>query len=545
MKKKIMKAFQMNTPFLYENTSISLWQVNLLNFSNILSVIVPILLSVAFMTIIERKILATMQRRLGPTDVGYFGVLQPFSDALKLILKESVVPAQSNKILFYLAPVVTLVFSLLGWVIIPFGQGLVISDWSMGILYTLALSSLAVYGVLFAGWSANSKYAFLGSKRPNKDVNLYNLLFTKYIVQGASAIRLFFFFFKLIKKKYKLREEWYNNNGFQAKAGNNKNKQTVSEKFFLFQYWNPKTFLDTLCITPYNKGSKVKFLLKEKNSQVTKAFNSWVGTSEAIRLLSIIKNKSYNKKNFSSIAYHRLEKKSRNWNQWLAGLIDGDGNFNLTKKGYASLEITMDLRDEHPLQIIKNVYGGTIILVSGKRVLRYRLRHKAGFLALVHDINGEIRNSKRLMQLNKICIKYEISLIYPQSLTYSNGWLSGFFDADGTISLNSANGQLAISLTQKTRELLEPLIELYGGNIYIDRTSNNFKWYITNKENILNLIEYFKQFPPKTLKKNRLHLVPRCYELKDIGAHKITIEKKPLILKSWIKFKEKWDKYEQ
>lgn len=118
-------AHCMDTPFLYEGTNI---YVNILNFSNILSVIVPILLSVAFMTIIERKMLAAMQRRLGPTDVGYFGVLQPFSDALKLILKESVVPAQSNKILFYLAPVVTLVFSLLGWAIVPLGQGLVISD---------------------------------------------------------------------------------------------------------------------------------------------------------------------------------------------------------------------------------------------------------------------------------------------------------------------------------------------------------------------------------------------------------------------------------
>jgi len=108
---KASKNIKMYTPFLYEDTAIF---INLLNFSNILSVIIPILLSVAFMTIIERKMLAAMQRRLGPTDVGYFGVLQPFSDALKLILKESVVPAQSNKILFYLAPVVTLVFSLLG-----------------------------------------------------------------------------------------------------------------------------------------------------------------------------------------------------------------------------------------------------------------------------------------------------------------------------------------------------------------------------------------------------------------------------------------------
>lgn len=115
------------------------------------------LLAVAFMTIIERKQLAAHQRRVGPTDVGIFGVLQPFADALKLILKETVVPSHANKVLFYLAPVVSLIFSLLGWGVIPFGQGLAISDFSMGVLYTLALSSLGVYGILFSGWSANSK----------------------------------------------------------------------------------------------------------------------------------------------------------------------------------------------------------------------------------------------------------------------------------------------------------------------------------------------------------------------------------------------------
>jgi hypothetical protein len=508
----------------------NLWSVinsNLLNFSNILSVIVPILLSVAFMTIIERKLLAAMQRRLGPTDVGYFGILQPFSDALKLILKESVIPAQSNKILFYLAPVVTLVFSLLGWAIIPFGQGLVISDWSMGILYTLALSSLAVYGVLFAGWSANSKYAFLGSKWPIKDVNLY-------------------YKFILIIKHFTFR-----NSCLCAEEEENKlKKQTICEKFLL------ETLIDTLCVTPYNWGSKVKILLKGNNSQVTKTYNSWVGTSEAIRLLSILKFKSMQLLCFNNISTPTLtpsflrkvkenkHDKNNEFTQWLAGLIDGDGCFHLTKKGYASLEITMDLRDEHALQIIKNVYGGSIILVSGAKALRYRLRHKAGFLSLVQDINGKIRNSNRLMQLNKILIKYEISLIYPKTLTYNDGWLSGFFDADGSITLNYTNGQLAITLTQKTRELLEPLIELYGGNIYIDRTSNNFKWYITKKEDIFNLIEYFKQYPPRSLKKNRLHLVSKCYELKDIGAHKASSEKNPLIFKSWIKFKAKWDLYE-
>src|SRR3984957_13097250 len=131
----------------------------------VLIVIVPMLLAVAFMTIIERKQLAAMQRRVGPNTVGYYGILQPFSDALKLILKETVIPSQSNKVLFYLAPVSTLIFSLLGWAIIPFGQGLTLFDFSLGIFYTLALSSLGVYGILFAGWSANSKYAFLGSLR--------------------------------------------------------------------------------------------------------------------------------------------------------------------------------------------------------------------------------------------------------------------------------------------------------------------------------------------------------------------------------------------
>jgi NADH-ubiquinone oxidoreductase chain 1 len=154
----------------------------LYNLLEVIIVIVPILLSVAFMTIIERKQLAAMQRRVGPNTVGYYGILQPFSDALKLILKETVIPAQSNKILFYLAPVFTLIFSLLGWGVIPFGQGLAISDFSLGILYTLALSSLGIYGILFAGWSANSKYAFLGSLRSTAAMISYEIILSSAIL---------------------------------------------------------------------------------------------------------------------------------------------------------------------------------------------------------------------------------------------------------------------------------------------------------------------------------------------------------------------------
>ena len=148
----------------------------------ILSVLIPTLLAVAFMTIIERKQLAAMQRRVGPNTVGIYGILQPFADALKLILKENVIPAQSNKIIFYLAPVSSLIFSLLGWGIIPYGPGLTIFDYSMGILYTLAFSSLGVYGILFAGWSANSKYAFLGSLRSTAAMISYELVLSSTII---------------------------------------------------------------------------------------------------------------------------------------------------------------------------------------------------------------------------------------------------------------------------------------------------------------------------------------------------------------------------
>ena len=154
----------------------------LINLIDVLLVILPVLLAVAFMTIIERKQLAAHQRRVGPNTTGFLGLLQPFSDALKLIVKETVLPSQANKVLFVLAPVSTLIFSLLGWGIIPFGPGLAISDFSLGFLYTLALSSLGVYGILFAGWSANSKYAFLGSLRSTAAMISYELVLSSAIL---------------------------------------------------------------------------------------------------------------------------------------------------------------------------------------------------------------------------------------------------------------------------------------------------------------------------------------------------------------------------
>ena len=147
-----------------------------------LLLIVPALLSVAFVTIAERKTMASMQRRLGPNAVGYYGLLQAFADALKLLLKEYVAPTQANIILFFLGPMITLIFALLGYLVVPYGSGLFVSDYSLGMLYMLAVSSLGTYGILLAGWSANSKYAFLGSLRSTAQLISYELILSSVIL---------------------------------------------------------------------------------------------------------------------------------------------------------------------------------------------------------------------------------------------------------------------------------------------------------------------------------------------------------------------------
>jgi len=154
----------------------------IISLAEVLLVLVPALLAVAYVTVAERKTMASMQRRLGPNVVGYYGLLQAFADALKLLLKEYVAPTQANMILFFLGPVITLIFSLLGYAVIPYGPGLALNDFNLGILYMLAVSSLATYGILLAGWSANSKYAFLGSLRSTAQLISYELVLSSAIL---------------------------------------------------------------------------------------------------------------------------------------------------------------------------------------------------------------------------------------------------------------------------------------------------------------------------------------------------------------------------
>jgi len=130
-----------------------------------LALLVPVLLAVAYLTLAERKVLAAMQLRRGPNVVGPFGLFQPFADAIKAVMKETIVPSGANRLLFMFAPMLTFMLAMLAWAVIPVNDGWAIADINVGILYLFAISSLGVYGIIIAGWASNSKYAFLGALR--------------------------------------------------------------------------------------------------------------------------------------------------------------------------------------------------------------------------------------------------------------------------------------------------------------------------------------------------------------------------------------------
>jgi NADH-quinone oxidoreductase subunit H len=156
----------------------------------VLVVVLPLLIAVAYFTWFERKVMAAMHLRMGPNVVGPWGLLQPFADAIKMFVKETILPTSANKIVFLIAPILTFVLALVAWAVIPFGEGLVVSDLNVGILYLFAISSLGVYGIIMAGWASNSRYAFLGALRSaaqmvSYEVSIGFVMITVLMVVGS------------------------------------------------------------------------------------------------------------------------------------------------------------------------------------------------------------------------------------------------------------------------------------------------------------------------------------------------------------------------
>ena len=245
--------------------------------------------------------------------------------------------------------------------------------------------------------------------------------------------------------------------------------------------------------------------------------------------------------NTSSSDYKMRDSEDLAFRQWLAGLIDGDGYFLLSKNGYNSCEITMDARDKKVLYLIQHKYGGSVKQISNAYAFKYKLRNRAGLIALINDVNGLIRNPARLLQINKLCEKFNIELKYANNVIFNDGWLSGFIDSDGSVYFNEASGQVFISISQKNKYLLEPLIHIYGGRVDISSPKiEAFKYVIYRKAELYNLIDnYFNKYPLRTGKMKRVNLIKQFYLVRPSKKENDVVK-----LNEWVKFKDKWEKYQ-
>nr|YP_009184584.1 putative LAGLIDADG homing endonuclease [Treubaria triappendiculata]ALO62682.1 putative LAGLIDADG homing endonuclease [Treubaria triappendiculata] len=231
------------------------------------------------------------------------------------------------------------------------------------------------------------------------------------------------------------------------------------------------------------------------------------------------------------------------WNEYLSGLIDGDGSLLVSNKGYGSLEITMGICDEHALNKVKQKLGGSVKLRSGARAFRYRLHDKQGMIDLINRINGSIRNSKTIAQLKIICAHYKIEYQKPKLLTLDNSWFAGFFDAEGTIGYSFKKGdpQLTISVSNKNRMDLLSYQEFFDGFIRWDKASNTHKWDLYSKEAILFFYEYLQKHPLHSAKKKRFFLLKRFYLLVACRAYRA--ERDSILFRAWKRFDEKWNTF--
>lgn len=237
----------------------------------------------------------------------------------------------------------------------------------------------------------------------------------------------------------------------------------------------------------------------------------------------------------------RVAPYSKSFCEWLAGLIDGDGSLQVSKKGYTSLEITMGLEDLRCLRYIQDKLGGSIKMRSGAKAYRYRLHNKQGMINLINCINGYIRHTSRLQQLHRVCQQLEISVIYPTKLDKESNWFAGFFDADGTITMSMKNNrpQLSIRVVNKLLQDVQYYKDVFGGNVYFDSAQNGYyQWSVQSREDVLNMLQYFKTHTSRSHKSQRLFLIKDYFTLRDLEAFKAD----SIHYKAWLDFINRWNK---
>ena len=232
------------------------------------------------------------------------------------------------------------------------------------------------------------------------------------------------------------------------------------------------------------------------------------------------------------------------FNQWLAGLVDGDGYFTINKrKTNPQFEITMDARDIDVLNLLRSKYRGIIRKISNGRAFKYKLRNVKGLKSFLEDINGLVKNPTRLLQMSNICKKFKMELKYSNKIKFDDGWFSGLIDSDGSIYYKESSGQVFISITQKNKFLLDPLVQIYGGTIKVCTSKQEaFQYSIYRKKELLKLInEYFSKYPLKTSKMKRVNLIEQFFLVK--LNNKNTKDDLPKYINEWANFKDKWDNF--
>ena len=209
--------------------------------------------------------------------------------------------------------------------------------------------------------------------------------------------------------------------------------------------------------------------------------------------------------------------------QWLAGLIDGDGCFLVSKQGYTSLEITVHTEDQSILHAVKQKFGGSLLPRSGVNAVRYRLHNTTGMTVLVNSVNGYIRHPMRMKQLQKVCQTLNLPFKNSDKLNPYHGWYAGMFDADGTVTLNKKSKQITISVSQKEKDLILLFQQNFGGSVYFDDCKyKTWKWAVQVKADVLQVVGYFRHFPCRSARRIQLLKIPRLYWLIKDRAYEST-----------------------